>query len=110
MLSASVAGLIEFSDDVIWYSADAPYRDVLRAAAAYLDEPGALAEALETRELFIVTLDDPRALLRALDHAVVRLMAELINAETRREDQLDHYAELRAMIRAELALSPEPPP
>jgi len=103
-----MAGLIEFSHDVIWYSADGPYRDVLRAAAAYLDDAAALDAALRTRELLVPAVADPQALLRALDHAVVRLMAELINAA--RDAQLDHFAELRSMIRAELALSPGPPP
>jgi len=104
-----MAGLIEFSDDVIWYSAGGPYRAVLRAAASYLDDAATLDAALDAHELFIASVAEPQPLLRALDRAVVRLMAELINAASD-EGQLDHYAELRAMIRGELALSPEPPP
>ena len=113
-----MAGLIEFSDDVIWYSADSPWRAVVSGADAYLDDPGAreaLAAALDEQALFFPVIAAPAALplLRALDRSVVRLMAELINAappEGRDDGQLDHYAELRSMIRGELALSPGPPP
>ncbi|MDA0182897.1 hypothetical protein OJ997_21475 [Solirubrobacter phytolaccae] len=114
-----MAGLIEFSRDVIWYSTDGPYRDVLRGAQAYLDDdPDALDDALGTGELLLDAIDTDLVLhlLRALDRSVVRLMAELINSAPtqERDDQLDHYAELRSMIRAETALreaaSPEPPP
>jgi len=113
-----MAGLIEFSHDVIWYSGDGPWRAVLCGAEAYLDEPGvgeALETARQTDELIFPAIDAAQAvpLLRALDRSVVRLMAELINAappEGRDDGQLDHYAELRSMIRGELALSPGPPP
>lgn len=97
-----MAGLIELSDDVIWYSAAGPYRAVLRGAEAYLDD----AEGREALEQALVEhrLIHPAVpLLRALDRSVVRLMAELINADERDDGRLDHYAELRSMVRAELA-------
>lgn len=117
-----MAGLIEFSDDVIWYSSAGPYATVLRGAQAYLDDPGAASKldgALGTNGLILPAIAEPQALhlLRAIDRSAVRLMAELVNSpdapewEARRE----HYAELRAMIRGEVALrggwgEPEPDP
>lgn len=100
-----MAGLIELSDDVIWYSAAGPYRAVLRGAEAYLDDPDgreALDQALVENRL----IHPAAPLLRALDRSVVRLMAELINADERDDGRLDHYAQLRSMVRSELARTP----
>lgn len=112
-----MAGLIEFSHDVIWYSSGPAWRRVLDGALPYVEDADAreqLEQALTTNGLMLPSIapDQRLSLLRAIDHSAVRVLAELLNgpASEPAVDQHAHYSELRAMIRGELARVGEPGP